>query len=62
MTFIQQCEIDFRALFKENDEDMLVDWVKERILESYRNGQASRRTPVDTRKPQANPPRRSASR
>ena len=38
MTYIRDLEREFRALLKDGDEEQLVRFVKEKVLESYRNG------------------------
>jgi hypothetical protein len=40
---LEQIEQELRDLLGKGDADAVVNWVKERVLESYRNGQASRR-------------------
>ena len=42
MGHLQQIEAEFRERLAKNDVESLVSWVKERILASYRNGQAAR--------------------
>ncbi len=38
MTYIRELERELRALLKDGDEERLVRFVKEKVLESYRNG------------------------
>lgn len=38
MTYLRDLEREIRALLKEGDEATIVRFVKERTLESYRNG------------------------
>jgi hypothetical protein len=40
---LEQIEQELRDLLGKGDANAVVNWVKERVLESYRNGQASRR-------------------
>ena len=42
MSHLQQIEAEFRERLAKNDVESLVSWVKDRILASYRNGQAAR--------------------
>ena len=42
MSYLQQIEAEFRERLGKNDVESLVSWFKERILASYRNGQAAR--------------------
>lgn len=44
MGHLQTIESELRRIMAEGDTEALVTWVKERILESYRNGQAVRRS------------------
>jgi len=49
MGHLQTIESELRRVIAEGDTEALVTWVKERILESYRNGQAVRRSSEGTR-------------
>ena len=40
---LEQIEQDLRSLIARNDAEALIAWVKERVLESYKNGLAARR-------------------
>lgn len=40
---LQEIEQTLRELIAKNDAEAIVVWVKERVLESYRNGMAARR-------------------
>ena len=44
MGHLQTIESELRSVIAEGDTEALVSWVKERILDSYRNGQAVRRS------------------
>jgi len=43
MSHLQQIEAELRDHIAQNDEEALVAWVKERVLESFRNGQGKGR-------------------
>lgn len=59
MGHLQTVEQDFRRLLAEGDEEALVQFVKEQVLASYRNGQAAQeRAPAAGRDEPAAPPRR----
>ncbi|HLH56541.1 MAG TPA: hypothetical protein VKY92_23350 [Verrucomicrobiae bacterium] len=49
MGHLQTIESELRRVIVEGDTEALVAWVKERILESYRNGQVLRRSSEGTR-------------
>ena len=38
MTYIRDLERELRALLEQGDEEQIVRFVKEKVLESYRNG------------------------
>jgi hypothetical protein len=42
MGHLQTIESEFRRVLADGDSEAVVAWVKERVLESYRNGQAAR--------------------
>jgi len=42
MSHLQKIETEFRERLAKDDVESLVSWVKDRILASYRNGQAAR--------------------
>jgi hypothetical protein len=51
MGHLQTIESELRQVIAVGDVEALVAWVKERILESYRNGQAVRRSSGESRTP-----------
>ena len=46
MTYIEKTENELRVLLSGSTDEGIIAWVKERILESYRNGQANGVFPV----------------
>jgi hypothetical protein len=57
MGHLQTIESELRSIIAAGDMEALVVWVKERILESYRNGQAVRRGSGSTEASAAAPAR-----
>jgi hypothetical protein len=55
---MQQFEADFRARLQAGDDEELVMWVKEQVLQSYRNGLAARSQPAAQEKGRAWKPRK----
>jgi hypothetical protein len=45
MNHLEHVEAELRERLTSNEPEALVTWVKERILESYRNGQKAGRSP-----------------
>jgi hypothetical protein len=47
MGHLQIIESELRHLLAQGDAEAVIVWVKERVLESYRNGQAARQVKAD---------------